>query len=100
MGKRRKNEIEKSKIVNTSLGNNSGGSIAVAGSNEYLDDSINNIRDLGGNLCEWTLEAYEITGRVYRGGNCTSKHSLNYCNGYNPDNAHSGYGTRLAIYIK
>ena len=95
-----KNEIEKSKIVNISLGNNSGGSIAVAGSNEYLDDSINNIRDLGGNLREWTLEAYNTDCRVIRGGGYNYTSSPSYRDYNYPYTTSSCYGSRLTLYIK
>ena len=65
-----KNEEEKSKITNSKLGNNSSGSVTTTGNSKYSDDSINNIRDLGGNLFEWTLEADNASSRVWRGGVC------------------------------
>ena len=61
-----KNEEEKSKIITTKLGNNS--SVTTTGNSNYSNDSINNIRDLGGNLHEWTLEAHNALRRVKRGG--------------------------------
>ncbi|MEI3356014.1 MAG: hypothetical protein V8R81_02870 [Clostridia bacterium] len=59
--------VDKDKITNTSLGNHSG-SVTTTGNSNYPNDSINNIRDLGGNLIEWTLEAYSTHIRVYRRG--------------------------------
>lgn len=49
------------------IGNNSSGSIS--GSGTYDNDSINNIKDMGGNLLEWTLEASGQYHRIRRGGN-------------------------------
>ena len=63
-----KNGADKDKLTNTSLGNHSG-SVKTTGNSNYSNDSINNIRDLGGNLIEWTLEAYDTKYRVGRGGN-------------------------------
>ena len=95
-----KNEKEKSKITNTSLGNNSGGIVTTTGNSKYSNDSINNIRDLGGNLIEWTLEAYGTDSRVRRGGIYFSSGSPSCRNSGNPDNTYSGYGSRLTLYIK
>ena len=95
-----KNEEEKSKITNTSLGNNSGGIVTTTGNSKYSNDSINNIRDLGGNLIEWTLEAYGTDSRVRRGGIYFSSGSPSCRNSGNPDNTYSGYGSRLTLYIK
>ena len=63
-----KNGADKDKLTNTTLGNHSG-SVKTTGNSNYSNDSINNIRDLGGNLIEWTLEAYDTKYRVGRGGN-------------------------------
>ena len=95
-----KNGLDKSKITNASLGNNSSGNITITGNGAYSNDSINNIRDLGGNLREWTLESYDVYNRVYRGGN--------YCHSYSPSHryydisytTYSDNGSRLALYIK
>ena len=91
---------DKEKIRNTSLGNNSSGSIVTTGNNKYLEDSINNIRDLGGNLREWTLDAYSIEYRASRGGNYEVEVSPCYRNNNNPNNESIYYGSRLALYIK
>ena len=91
---------DKEKIRNTSLGNNSSGSIVTTGNNKYLEDSINNIRDLGGNLREWTLDAYSIEYRASRGGNYEVEVSPCYRNNNNPNSESIYYGSRLALYIK
>ena len=62
-----KNGIDKDKITQTTNGNHSG-SIVTTGNSTYSNDSINNIRDLEGNLLEWTLEANGASFRVNRGG--------------------------------
>ena len=95
-----KNEEEKSKITNTSLGNNSGGIVTTTGNSKYSNDSINNIRDLGGNLIEWTLEAYDTRFRVLRGGSCIDSYSPSYRNIYGPYDTSSSNGSRLTLYIK
>ena len=93
------NEIEKAKLTNTSLGNNSSRSVTMTGNSNYSNDSINNIRDLGGNLLEWTLEAYGTDGRVFRGGYCNGPVSPS-CRGSAPYNTDSFFGSRVALYIK
>ncbi len=95
-----KNGADKDKITNTSFGNNSSGSVTTTGNSNYSNDSINNIRDLGGNLFEWTLEAYDTNIRVLRGGYCDYPHSPS-CRSYDePKDTVSYYGSRLALYIK
>ena len=94
------NETEKAKLTNTSLGNNSSGSVKTTGNSDYLDDSINNIRDLGGNLYEWTLEACKTYYRVIRGGNYEGAHSPSFRFHINPNRTGSGYGSRLTLYVK
>ena len=95
-----KNEEEKSKITNTSLGNNSGGIVTTTGNSKYSNDSINNIRDLGGNLIEWTLEASSTHDRVSRGGYFNYSCSPSYRNGGYPNIPYSSRGSRLTLYIK
>ena len=94
------NETEKAKLTNTSLGNNSGGNVTTTGNSNYSDDSIKNIRDLGGNLFEWTLEAYNTHYRVIRGGNYNNPYSPSF-RGYDiPSNTNSNSGSRVTLYIK
>ena len=95
-----KNGADKDKITNTALGNNSGGIVTTTGNSDYPNDSINNIRDLGGNLFEWTLEAYHISNRVKRGGHYDSTHSPSYRNNNSPNLTYSYIGSRLTLYIK
>ena len=94
------NETEKAKLTNTSLGNNSSGSVTTTGNSNYSNDSINNIRDLGGNLREWTLEASDTVNRVFRGGDCINTDSPSCRYGYNPHLPGSYNGSRLTLYIK
>ncbi|MEI3356677.1 MAG: hypothetical protein V8R81_06670 [Clostridia bacterium] len=94
------NEIEKAKLTNTSLGNNSSNSVTTTGNVDYKEDSINNIRDLGGNLREWTLEAYTTVYRVCRGGVYGYTCSPSYRDYDNPYGTYSGGGSRLTLYIK
>ncbi|MEI3357250.1 MAG: hypothetical protein V8R81_09840 [Clostridia bacterium] len=93
------NETEKAKLTN-SLGNNSGGNVKTTGNNTYANDSINNIRDLGGNLSEWTLEAYNTYGRVIRGGYYNDTSSPSYRYGSHPYGTNSNSGSRVTLYIK
>ena len=95
-----KNEEEKSKITNPKLGNNSSGSVTTTGNSNYPNDSINNIRDLGGNLYEWTLEAYDTDNRVFRGGYFNYTSSPSYRINNYPLNTYSGNGSRFTLYIK
>ena len=94
-----KNGADKDKITNTSLGNHSG-SVSTTGNSNYPNDSINNIRDLGGNLIEWTLEAYDTSYRVYRGGAYNGTYSPSYRNYNYPHLTGSRIGSRVTLYIK
>ena len=91
--------VDKDKITNTSLGNHSG-SVTTTGNSNYPNDSINNIRDLGGNLIEWTLEAYDTYNRVFRGGSYYNTHSPSYRNYNYPYSTSSYCGSRVTLYIK
>ncbi len=95
-----KNGTDKDKITNISRGNNSSGSVTTTGNSKYLNDNINNIRDLGGNLREWTLEAYDTNIRVPRGGYYSHVNSPSYRNDNYPGYAYSGHSSRLTLYIK
>ena len=92
--------VDKDKITNTSLGNNSSGSVTTTGNSNYPNDSINNIRDLGGNLIEWTLEACNTSLRVTRGGSYGSTDSPSFRNNNFPNGTSSYYGSRVTLYIK
>ncbi len=90
---------DEDKITNTSLGNHSG-SVKTTGNSKYSNDSINNIRDLGGNLIEWTLEAYSTYSRVIRGGSYLNAGSPSSRDDNNPSDTYSTYGSRVTLYIK
>ena len=93
------NSADKDKITTPGIGNNSRGSVTTTGNATYSNDSINNIRDLGGNLREWTLEAYDTVTRVDRGGVYHYSHSPSSRN-YDPDTTDGDFGSRLTLYIK
>ena len=96
-----KNGTDKDKIKNESLGNHDKSGVVTTGSATYSNDNINNIRDLGGNLFEWTLEAFSINGRVFRGGSYYYDYISPSYRDYNYSNiAHSDLGSRLTLYIK
>ncbi|MEI3356038.1 MAG: hypothetical protein V8R81_03015 [Clostridia bacterium] len=96
-----KSGTDKYKITNTSLGNHSG-NITTTGNDTYSNDSINNIRDLGGNLNEWTLEAQSSGYRTYRGGDFYDSNSPSYSNKLNgmPPDLSASSGSRLTLYVK
>ena len=95
-----KQGMDKDKIINTSLGNNNSEKVATTGNSKYSRDSINNIRDLGGNEEEFTLEAYTAYGRVYRGGFVASCNSPSFRNGNITNPTFGSPGSRLTLYIK
>ena len=57
---------DKSKVTSTEYGNYSGTELKTGLTR--TSDKINNIYDLGGNLTEWTSEAYLTNDRAIRGG--------------------------------
>ena len=71
------------------------------GSSDYT--KANNIYDLAGNVCEWTMEAYSTSYRVLRGGhyyfNGTS-YPARVRNNRNPSVGDLYYGCRAALYVK
>ena len=94
------NETEKDKIKNTSLGNTSNKTIETTGNNKNSEDNIKNIRDLGGNIYEWTLEAWNDGVRVGRGGSYGHEHSPSFRHIQRPDETFSDDGSRMTLYIK
>ena len=65
------------------------------------NDVVNNVYDLYGCYCEWTIEAGGIEGRAYRGGNSGLNFSpANRINGSNPANLYAGISSRATLYIK
>ena len=96
-----KSKLEKEKLTNTTLGNNSSQKIATTGNNSYSNDSINNIRDLGGNLYEWTQEAMITTYRTFRGGGYSSNDkTIQRRNATSPIAVETNLGSRMTLYIK
>ena len=64
--------------------------------------AVKNIYDLGGNVYEWTMEAYHTNSRVYRGGYYSYSGSNNPASGrrnHSPSPANAGIGFRLALYL-
>ena len=62
-------------------------------------DVMNNIYDLGNNLREWTLEAYNTGYRAYRGGSYNVTNAPSGRNSDGPTLTDVFYGSRLALYI-
>ena len=63
-------------------------------------DKINNIYDLYGNNCEWTLEATSIAYRVMRGGSIRDDCGPGQWSATSPINDMYDNGSRLTLYIK
>ena len=72
------------------------------GSTEYT--KANNIYDLAGNVFDWTMEAYDTSYRVLRGGNygnAGTNYPARYRNSsYYPRDSYSYNGCRAVLYIK
>lgn len=91
---------DKSKITdNSGIGNNTGSLVKTTGNNNYSNDSINNIRDLAGNLYEWTLDASEDSYRLVRGGCFNDTSSPSNRINWTPEVDSNGIGSRLTLYI-
>ena len=91
---------DKDKITNVALGNNSSESVKTTGNASYIQDSINNIKDLGGNLREISLAACNLDSRVVYGGNYGAKDSPIQCNYIVTNEKYSSFGSRLTLFIK
>ncbi|MEI3356571.1 MAG: hypothetical protein V8R81_06030 [Clostridia bacterium] len=90
---------EKEKTVDKTFGNKNG-SVTITGDNNYIIDSLNNIMDLGGNLYEWTLEAYNSNSRIFRGGDYNIRNSPSYRCECDPNIKDNYRGSRMTLYIK
>ena len=90
---------EKEKTVDKTFGNKNG-SVTITGDNNYIIDSLNNIMDLGGNLYEWTLEAYNSNSRIFRGGDYNIRNSPSYRCECDPNIKDNYSGSRMTLYIK
>ena len=65
------------------------------------EDIINNVKDLYGCHCEWTLEAHQAYYRGFRGGCYDDSCSPSYRdNSISPSNTDDYRGSRLSLYIK
>ena len=93
------NGADKEKITAQTNGNDAI-SISKTGLTK-ASDSINNIYDLEGNMCDWTLEAESNFLRNVRGGSYGNSSSPSSRNGIYPDNNYyERNSSRLALYIK
>ena len=91
---------DKQKVTEVGIGNNDSEGITVCGDEKYVEDNINNIRDLGGNINEITLEAYSDSNRVIRGGRFNKSRSPSIRGGNLPYVESDYVGSRLTLYIK
>ena len=64
------------------------------------EDVVNNIFDLYGCHCEWTLEALDTYGRASRGGRYNASNSPSSRDYHYPTSTYAYYGSRLSLYIK
>lgn len=98
---RKGNGLDKDKITTVDIGKNSSQSVTTTGNSSNSNDCINQIRDLGGNLFEWSLEASNNSGRIYRGGSYYGGIGSPSCRGEgSPNETSATYGSRLTLYIK
>ena len=63
------------------------------------NDKLKNIVDIYGNSCEWTQEAYNTYGRVYRGGYFSSSNSPSNRNSISPSYTNYDVSSRPSLYI-
>ena len=95
-----KKGIDKNKITESSNGYHVKGGPGITGNIDCFNDSINNIRELEGNLLEWTLEAYNTKSRVFRGGSYTYNNTPGYRNNLDSSCGFADDGSRMTLYIK
>ena len=69
-----------------------------------INDKVQNIYDLEGNIYEWTLEGHSNYQRVFRGANfSTDTHSAvthQYMTSVYPRSVSYAAGTRITLYIR
>ena len=92
------NTNSKGKVTSTAYGNY-GGKILKTGTTA-TSDKIINIYDLGGNMWEWTTEAYNTHCRAGRGGNYDIGEPASYRYYSHPVNYSTYNSSRVALYIK
>ena len=64
---------------------------------------VNNVYDMAGNVCDWTIEANYIYYRVIRGGGCTntaSSHPALRRTYDDPSDRGNDLGCRATLYVK
>ena len=64
--------------------------------------SVNNIYDMAGNVCDWTVESYSSNLRVLRGYYCSTNSGYWYAGrrGLNdPPGSNDGFGSRVGLYL-
>ena len=89
---------DKSKVTSTEYGNYSGTELKTGLTR--TSDKINNIYDLGGNLYEWTSEAYFTYSRASRGGSYSDAYSPAYRSIYDPGVSSPNYSLRSSLYVE
>ncbi len=91
---------DKSKVTSTEYGNYSN-TLLKTGLTR-TSDKINNIYDLGGNLFEWTSEAYDTNGRAGRGGFYVGSGAFSpaYRNSNDPTDSYPIGSLRSSLYVK
>ena len=94
-----KNGKDKDKISDTNLGNHGGSTANITGNSKDSYDSINNIKDLGGNLREWSLEAYNNKNRIFRGGGFGYDASIISRGAYATTYKYKVFGSRMTLII-
>ena len=94
-----KNGNDKDKISDTKLGNHGGSTANITGNSKDSYDSINNIKDLGGNLREWSLEAYNNKNRIFRGGGFGYDASIISRGAYATTYKYKVFGSRMTLII-
>ena len=78
--------------------------IDLVGTNGVIKNKVKNIYDMGGNVREWTMEAYNTNLRVTRGGNYSYSgysYPASDSNNYHfPNDSYSSVGFRPTLYLR
>ena len=88
-------------ILNSNVSNSNSFGNYTSVRNTGIDENCitGNIYDIAGNLEEWTMEVYDNTTRVVRGGNSTYKGTAYRNISYSVENKLQNVGFRPALYI-